>query len=94
MIVESTENIKCDICQKKIIQKNMDENHCASLVFHKFIPGEEGGYIDKEVSDFCRDCYVKIKAYVVSIGGIIPSFYLDMDNSDAVKEEVQDDRLH
>lgn len=94
MTVEVTNNVKCDICNKKIIQKKMDEGYCSSLIYQKFIPGEEGGYIEKEISDFCSDCYLRIKEFVVSIGGTVPSYFLDTEGSDVLKEEIQDDRLH
>lgn len=92
--VESVENIKCDVCSKKIIRKGVEEGHCSSLVYHKFIPGEEGGFIEKEISDFCPDCYFRIKDFIITIGGSVPSFYLNTDNSDVLNEETQDDKLH
>jgi hypothetical protein len=87
--VEYIKNIKCDWCQKNILKNSQFENYCSSLVFMKFVRDDEDGhFIEKESSDFCQDCYVLIKNFLLKHKAKIPSMYIDLDNSEQLNNDT------
>lgn len=91
LIVESLDNIKCDICNKNILKGKNDEDQVtvASLrLTTSYVDTiKEEGFNSPtkcETSDFCEGCYGKIVKFIKELGGKIPSYYFSGD------EEIHD----
>lgn len=87
---EILQNIKCDMCFKKIFKKNETEADCSSLHLYTYFKNEDGAVIEKESSDFCTQCYGEIIAFIQSQGGKVPSVLTNFAGSDVMREESEE----
>ena len=82
-IREELNEIQCDLCQKKLLAKKEDDDELA-VAHLMFFRGEVGDAKQNgtseapecETSDFCEDCYIKIKKFLTKLGAKIPSYYV------------------
>lgn len=87
-IHEECESLRCDICKIDLL-KDKKDNEEASVALLTFVRTttkdvRNNGVIDaddvheRESSEFCEKCYIKIKEFLKTLGAKVPSsFFAD-----------------
>ena len=75
--IEEISNIKCDMCKKKLLTKANRNVKFATVSFCEAQVEIEINVLNEELSQYCQTCYLKIKEFIKSNDGTIPSSYLD-----------------
>ncbi len=81
--VDNIKNIHCDMCKNKLITKRDQPFKMGTLSFAEArLEMDMVDVLKEELSQFCETCSGKIKNFIKSEGGDVPSSYLDYGSGD------------
>ena len=90
---EVLKSIKCDVCQVNILKNKQDcDKICVATIIYSKCNIEDvrsGSFenaFERESTDLCNKCYMKIVSILRKMGGKIPSYWSTLEKDET--EEV------